>query len=127
MASMAGLLAPPTYTIYAATKFAVRGFSEALRREVGVFGVHVSVIYPGGVETEFPQHARIQRQTGITTPPFLLLSADQVARAVLSLVRRPRRLLIIPWPMHLAVWLNALFPGMVDWAIEKRFVRLERF
>ena len=47
MASMAGQVATPTYTVYAASKFAVRGFTEALRREVGVYGVHVSAIYPG--------------------------------------------------------------------------------
>ena len=52
MASAAGLVAMPTYSIYAATKFGLRGFSEALRREVGIYGIRVSVIYPGGVETE---------------------------------------------------------------------------
>ena len=57
MASMAGLVATPTYSLYAACKFAVRGFTDALRREVGVWNIHVSAIYPGGVETEFKSHA----------------------------------------------------------------------
>jgi hypothetical protein len=127
MASTAGLIAPPTYTVYAASKFAVRGFSEALRREVGVYGIQVSGIYPGGVATEFSQHTRTRRKTGITTPSALLLSSEAVARAVLKLARHPRRALVIPWPMRFAVWLNALFPGLVDWAIEQRFVKPERF
>ena len=53
MCSMAGLVATPTYSIYAACKHAVHGFSEALRREVKPWGIHVSMIYPGGVTTEF--------------------------------------------------------------------------
>jgi len=126
MASLAGLIATPTYTIYAASKFAVRGFTEALRREVGVFGIHVSAIYPGGVSTEFAQHTGARRKTGATTPAALRLSADEVARAVLSVARRPRRTLILPPPMKISVWLNALFPAWVDWLIERRFTRPER-
>jgi NADP-dependent 3-hydroxy acid dehydrogenase YdfG len=86
MASAAGLLATPTYSIYAASKFAVRGFSEALRREVRIYGIHVSTIFPGGVETEFKSHTGAQRKTGITTPQGMRLSADQVAQAVWKVV-----------------------------------------
>jgi hypothetical protein len=127
MASVAGLIAPPTYTVYAASKFAVRGFSEALRREVGLYGIQVSVIYPGGVATDFSQHARIHRKTGVTTPSALLLSPEGVARAVLRLAHHPRRALVIPWPLRWAVRLNGLFPGLVDRIVEQRFVRRERF
>ena len=126
MASIAGLVATPTYTVYAASKFAVRGFSEALRREVDVYGVHVSAIYSGAVRTEFDMHTGKKRKTGRTTPASLRLDAAEVAQAVLSVVRRPRRGLVIPWPMLFAVWSNALFPGLVDRLIERRFTRPER-
>lgn len=126
MASMAGFVATPTYTIYAATKFGVRGFSEALRREVGIYGVRVSIICPGGVATEFQEIAGIHRATGITTPDFMSLSADQVAQAVWRLARRPRRILIMPWVLYFAAWANALLPALVDKAIEWVFVRRER-
>ena len=126
MGSLGGLVATPTYTVYSASKFGVRGFTEALRREVGVYDVHVSGIYPGAVNTEFKQHAGIKRKTGQTTPESLRLEPEEVARAVLSVVRRPRRELIIPWQMRLTVWMNILFPGIVDWIIENRFTRLER-
>jgi short-subunit dehydrogenase len=126
MSSLAGWLGTPTYSIYAASKFGVRGFTNALRRETAIYGVHVSGIYPGGVETEFSQQAGIRRKTGLTTPSFLRLSAEQVAREVYGLVRKPRRSLIIPWPMRWAVWFNRLFPGITDWVIEKRFVAPER-
>jgi hypothetical protein len=126
MASMAGLVAAPTYTIYAASKFAVRGFSEALRREVGIYGIKVSTICPGGVATEFEEIAGVHRTTEITTPGFMTLSDMDVARAVWSLARRPRRVLVIPWLLHFAAWANTLLPGLVDLAIEWIFVRRER-
>lgn len=126
MGSVAGLLATPTYTVYAAGKFALRGFGEALRREVSVYGVHVSALYPGGVKTEFGEKAKVRRKTGVTTPGLLRLSSEDVARAVMSLVRRPRRGLIIPWPMYFGVWANTFFPGLVDRVIESNFVRKER-
>jgi short-subunit dehydrogenase len=126
MASIAGLIGSPTYSIYAASKFAVRGFSEALRREVAVFGIHVSGIYPGAVSTEFASHTRAKRKTGITTPKALRLSSADVARAVVGLVQRPRRMLVLPWYMHLAVWINSLFAWLVDWVVERRFVARER-
>ena len=126
MASLAGQVATPTYTVYAASKFAVRGFTEALRREVGVYGVHVSAIYPGGVKTEFSEHTGAKRKTGRTTPAALRLDAAEVAQAVLSIVRRPRRGLVIPWPMRFSVWMNILFPGLVDRLIEQNFTRPER-
>jgi short-subunit dehydrogenase len=127
MSSLAGLLAMPTYSVYAASKFAVRGFSEALRREVAVYGIKVSAIYPGAVDTEFEERAHIKRKTGTRTPKALRLSADDVALAVLHLVDRPKRILVIPWPMRLAVWVNIIMPGFVDWLAERYFVIPERF
>jgi short-subunit dehydrogenase len=126
MASMAGLVATPTYTVYAASKFGVRGFSEALRREVRMFGVNVSTICPGGVATEFAHIAGIHRKTNITTPSFMTLRDQDIAHAIWRLARRPRRLVIVPWVLHLAVWANAILPGFVDAAIERLFVKHER-
>ncbi|GAG16952.1 unnamed protein product, partial [marine sediment metagenome] len=126
MASLGGFVATPTYTIYSASKFGVRGFTEALRREVGVYGIHVTGIYPGGVKTEFKQHTGAARKTGRTTPASLRLEPEEVAQVILKVVNHPRREVIIPWQMRLTVWMNSLFPGIVDWIIENRFTRLER-
>jgi short-subunit dehydrogenase len=126
MASIASLVATPTYSVYAASKFAVRGFTESLRREVGVYGIRVSAIFPGGVKTEFEEHTGAQRKTGITTPSALQLSAEDVARVVLRVARKPRRMTVIPWPLIFGVWINAILPGLVDWAIERQFTRRER-
>jgi short-subunit dehydrogenase len=126
MGSMAGLVGTPTYSIYAATKHAVHGFSEALRREVKPWGIDVSMVYPGGVVTEFSRHAGIKRKTNAATPKFMLLTADQVADAVLKLVRRPRRMLIIPWLWSVTVFMNKFLPGLVDFTTIHRFTIPER-
>ncbi|MEP7359137.1 MAG: SDR family NAD(P)-dependent oxidoreductase [Anaerolineales bacterium] len=126
ISSTSGLVATPTYTVYAASKFAVRGFGEALRREVAPWGIKVSTLYPGGVATEFAEHAQIRRKTQVTTPGWLLLSPEQVAEAVLSLVRHPRAELVIPWPFRLAAFFNHWLPGVVDWAVIRRFTIPER-
>lgn len=126
MVSLGGYIVTPTYSIYGASKFGLRGFTEGLRREVGVYGIHVSAIYPGSVNTEFIQHTGTDRRTGRTTPESLRLDPEEVAQAVFSVVQRPRRGFILPWPMRLVVWLNVHFPGIADWLIENRFTRLER-
>ena len=126
MASIAGLVAMPTYSIYAASKFAVRGFTDALRREVGMLGVQVSGIYPGSVETEFKMHSGARRKTGIHTPRFLTLSADDVAREVIKVAYHPRRMVVIPRFMLPTIWFSRYFPGITDWVVKQTFVRGER-
>ena len=126
MASMAALVGTPTYTIYAACKYAVRGFSEALRREVAPWGIKVSVVYPGGVATDFGSHAGIKRKTNITTPKWLVLTPQDVGRAVAGLVRRPRANLVFPWPFRFSAWLNFLLPWVVDVSTVRGFTIPER-
>lgn len=126
MCSMAGLVGTPTYTIYAASKHAVHGFSEALRREVKPWGIDVSLIYPGGVVTEFTQRAGIKRKTHAATPKFMLLTAEQVGNAVVKLARRPRRMWIIPWLWSVTAFMNKFIPSFVDYTTINRFTIPER-
>ncbi len=126
MGSIAGLIATPTYSVYAATKYGLRGFTEALRREVSIHGIEVTGIYPGGVATEFGKKAGIKRKTKVSTPPLLKLSAEDVAQSVLKVVKKPHRAVIIPGLMRPTVWLSVIFPGMVDRIIERRFTKKER-
>lgn len=126
MGSLASLVATPTYTIYAASKHAVHGFSEALRREVKPWGIDVSMLYPGGVKTEFGEHAGIKRKTKATTPKWLVLSAEDVGRAVVQLVRSPRAMWIIPWAWSFTVWMNRNLNWLVDYTTINRFTIPER-
>ena len=59
LSSIYGVVAPPEQTAYSASKFAVRGFSEALRHELEGSGVSVTVVHPGGVATSIAEKARI--------------------------------------------------------------------
>jgi NADP-dependent 3-hydroxy acid dehydrogenase YdfG len=60
LSSIFGIIAPPGQTAYAAAKFAVRGFSEALRHELAMNGssVRLLVVHPGGVRTGIARSAR---------------------------------------------------------------------
>jgi len=126
LASVAGLVATPTYSVYAACKFGQRGFTEALRREVRIYGIHVSAIYPGGTRTEFTEKAGIQRKTKKTTPARLRLEPEAVAEAVWEIVQRPKRGKVMPSIWIAAAWFNAFFPALMDWVIERRFTIPER-
>jgi short-subunit dehydrogenase len=123
MSSVAGLIPVPTYSVYAATKYGLRGFTEALRRELRPMGIQVSGIYPSGVKTEFRGRRGTTRGSRIRTPDSLRMNAEYVAQAVLSLIRRPRRALVIPGMMRLAAGMNAVFPGLADRVIEAWFAR----
>jgi short-subunit dehydrogenase len=90
------------------------------------WGIDVSVIYPGGVVTEFTDHAGINRKTNARTPRFMVLSAEQVADAVIKSTRHPRRMMIIPWLWSITVFINKFFPDFVDYTTMKRFTIPER-
>jgi short-subunit dehydrogenase len=60
VSSIFGIMAPPGQTAYSAAKFAIRGFSEALRHELQSFGspVRLSVVHPGGIKTNIVRNSR---------------------------------------------------------------------
>jgi NAD(P)-dependent dehydrogenase (short-subunit alcohol dehydrogenase family) len=64
ISSLYGLIAPPGQTAYAASKYAVRGFSMSLRHELQGTGIGVTVVHPGGVATSIAKNARVP--TGIS-------------------------------------------------------------
>lgn len=59
ISSLWGLVAPANQTAYSASKFAVRGFSNALRHELEGSTISVSVVHPGGVATSIAKNARV--------------------------------------------------------------------
>jgi hypothetical protein len=81
---------------------------------------------PCGPRTEFQTHAGIKRKTGATTPQALLLSAEDVGRAVIQLVHKPRPMWIIPWAWTMSVWMNRNLNWLVDWTTINRFTIPER-
>jgi short-subunit dehydrogenase len=63
VSSIFGIIAPPGQTAYAASKFAVRGFSESLRHELQMNAspVGVTIVHPGGVRTSISENARLAK------------------------------------------------------------------
>ena len=61
ISSIFGIVAPAEQVAYSASKFAVRGFSEALRHELAGSNVHLMVVHPGGVRTNIGARARAPR------------------------------------------------------------------
>jgi hypothetical protein len=129
MSSIAGWIAAPLYSIYAATKFGIRGFTDALRREVAPFGVKVCGIFPGGAKTEFNQHTGSAPSKSVFKAfAFLNMTSEYVARRIVGLACRPRRTLILPWWYAPIIWFERTFPGLVDWLVKVAFVeRLHHF
>lgn len=121
MSSVAGRIAAPTYTVYAASKFGVRGFTDALRREVAPFGIHVSGIYPGPAHTEFGWGADFQLHKRLYPFKRIFMPSEKVARRVVELARRPRRSVVIPWWFNLIIWGENTFPAIADWLIRAYF------
>lgn len=116
MSSVAGWIAAPKYSVYAASKFGVRGFTDALRREVGVHGIQVSGIYPGPAYTEFGSHTGKKSSSGRFSSLTHMTSA-YVARRVVQVAKHPRRRLIIPWWFQVAFWADDRMPWLVDWIV----------
>jgi short-subunit dehydrogenase len=121
--STSGLMALPTSTIYCASKFGLRGFNDALRREVRGMGIDVCLVSPGPVRTEFGLHSG--RVAGATEPSSMriALPASAVGECIANLVRRPRRQVVIPWYFAPAVWMFGLFPALTDWMMEQAYTR----
>jgi NADP-dependent 3-hydroxy acid dehydrogenase YdfG len=124
MSSVAGLIAPAMYTIYSATKYGMRGFTDALRREVAPLGIQVSGIYPGPAPTEFDQHSGDNPlKQNIKVPGWINMTSEYVAGRIVDLARHPRRLLVIPWWFRPVIGLDTLLPGLVDWILKVAFVK----
>lgn len=87
IASIAGLLGNPNISAYNASKFAVRGFSEAIMKELRDDGIKVSCVYPGSIATNFFEVA----DANMTDNP---LQPDDVAQTVLHLIEMPDNHLI---------------------------------
>lgn len=99
VSSLNGFMAQPTLSAYAASKFGVRGFTEALRTEmlVGRHPVQVTVVHPGGVKTNIasataPLTAAQAARVRVYNEKLLKMPAEQAARIILDGVEagRPR-------------------------------------
>lgn len=103
LSSVFGLIAPAGQAAYSASKFAVRGFTEALRHELAPTNVCVSCVHPGGIRTPIAQRARLgaatpasRREQSISRFEKLARTPPETAAAVIlrGVKRREPRVLI---------------------------------
>ncbi len=80
VSSVFGLISPPGQCAYCASKFAVRGFSNALRHELTGTRVGVSVVHPGGVATAIARNARVARGIAGEQMSLRLRQAEKLLR-----------------------------------------------
>jgi NAD(P)-dependent dehydrogenase (short-subunit alcohol dehydrogenase family) len=110
-ASVAGLIGYPIMTPYATTKFAVVGLSTSLRVEGEQFGVKVSAVCPGFIQTGIFSAATYinSRQEDVEAKvPFKPLAADKAARHILRGVARNKATIVFPFYARLAWWLHRI-------------------
>lgn len=109
VSSLGGKVAPPGASMYAATKFGVRGFAFGLRQDLARSGVGVSVISPG-----FVRDAGMFAKSGAegTLPPGVGTSSpEEVARAIADAIEQNRaEVTVAPLPMRLGAAFGLAFP-----------------
>jgi short-subunit dehydrogenase len=114
VSSVAGSIPSQGVALYSATKSFVDALTTSLYRETHGTGVHVSVVKPGAVLTEFYRTA--ERQPGGSTVPAerFGVSAETVVKAILSLLSRPRRAVWVPGPLRVLPWVEFSFGWLMD-------------
>lgn len=115
--SMAGLLPLPSLTAYVATKHAVVGLSLALRTEGRAFGVKVSVVCPGFVQTgiyEASTILQVDRTRLLAKLPVKPMEAAKAARGILRGVVRNKGIILVPRHVRLFWWLHRLHPALLN-------------
>jgi NAD(P)-dependent dehydrogenase (short-subunit alcohol dehydrogenase family) len=127
ISSVFGLVAPPEQTAYASSKFAVRGFTEALRHELEETNVRVSTVHPGGIKTNIARNSRLGAETpeeykqqgakffdkvAQTTP-------EQAAETILRGIKSENPRILIGKDAHAINYAARLFPKKYLKVIEK--------
>ena len=118
VSSLFGLIAPPGQTAYAASKFAVRGFSESLRHELADTRIGVTVVHPGGIATSIAKNARMpaslsdeeaaQRRTFFDS--FLTMPPETAGEIVIRGVEQRKARILVGADAKYAALIERLMP-----------------
>ncbi|MGQ0793679.1 MAG: SDR family NAD(P)-dependent oxidoreductase [Deltaproteobacteria bacterium] len=121
LSSVAGKRGFPFLGAYCATKFAICGFSEALRVELASAGIHVSVVYPVLTRTEFFDVLKNKTGKKYEPPNLFAQSARHVASAIVACAERPRAE-VLPFPaLRLLMMLNSIAPWVLDFILKRYY------
>lgn len=124
ISSLGGKVALPYNTPYCSSKYALHGFSDALRMELYQHHVSMTMVCPYWVATEF--HAAQLNKDGVPRGEARgkdfytnrTMTAERCAEMTLKAAFKRRREILMG-PGTLAVWLKLLAPGLLDWAVVK--------
>ncbi len=107
VSSLMGKLAAPTMATYSATKFALLGFTHALRGELAAHNVRVSALLPSLTETDMASDLERFRWVIPTSP-------QKVARVLVASLETESAEILVGWQSHLAVWCSRFAPPVLE-------------
>jgi len=124
--SVAGLIGVFGYTDYCASKFAVVGFSEALRSELKPHGITVSVLCPPDTDTPgfAIENLTKPEETRAISASAKVLSPAAVAEHLLRGMARGEFLIVPGFDSRLGVLAKRLAPGVVRWVMDRTIVKV---
>jgi uncharacterized protein len=113
VASLAGKIATPKSSAYAATKHAVLGFTNALRMELANTNIHVTAINPGPIKTNFFDRADTSGQYAKSVEKYML-EPSAVAKRIIDIIGKRKREVNLPFWMGFGPIFYALFPSLFE-------------
>ena len=114
--SVFGDIGHPQFAAYSATKFGLRGFSDAIRRELMAEGIGLTYVAPRATQTE-----AAHKFDHLVAPYAMAVDSAEVAAAqILSAIRRDARNSYARGPERFFVMLQRLFPGLIDQALGRK-------
>jgi short-subunit dehydrogenase len=125
ISSIAGKRGIPARSEYSASKFAVQGFSEALRAEMVRFGIDVLVICPGLTQTNFSKNM-LEQKARLQLDHMRGMTAEEAAGAILQSIERGRNEVCLTFQGKLMVLVSRFFPRLADRIAAKRVRALFR-
>lgn len=128
VSSLFGIIGLPTQSSYCATKFAVRGFSEALWAELADSGIGVTVVHPGGVKTNIVQASRTAdaalKQATIARFDRHAVAPERAAERIVRGVERGEMRVRVCRETYVADWAKRLFPVAVHRLVRRGYRRM---
>lgn len=125
VSSLCGLVALPSQSAYSATKFAVRGFTEALRCELLGTNVGVTCAYPGVVKTNICRDGRTKKGAPKNKPPdeAHAMAPSEAARLLVRAIERSSARVLMGVETHAVNALTRMFPVLVGDVITRNRAR----